>query len=154
MCLTLSMLTCSEGQGGESLSDSRALRRDWEISISSAGQGGTRRSETHKVKWVNRHTVGHYIEMKFYWHFWSFNMNRLTGINSGGWCGRDGKASTYMVCNNALYSCFRRQKYGKNRKTVWKKEKKHTIMLKVQFIQNTIRTPRTLLHGGETLDNT
>lgn len=45
----LSMLTCSEGQGGESLSDSRALSGDWEMSNSSAGQGGARRSNAHKV---------------------------------------------------------------------------------------------------------
>lgn len=44
--LTLfSMLTWSEGHGEESLSHSKALSRDWEMSNSSAGQGGARRSE-------------------------------------------------------------------------------------------------------------
>lgn len=41
----LSMLTWSEGHGEESLSHSKALSRDWEMSNSSAGQGGARRSE-------------------------------------------------------------------------------------------------------------
>lgn len=40
----LSMLMWSEGHGAGSLSDSRAFSKDWEISNSSGGQGGARRS--------------------------------------------------------------------------------------------------------------
>lgn len=45
----LSMLMCSEGQGGESLSDSKALSSDWEMSNSSAGKGGAWRSDWDKL---------------------------------------------------------------------------------------------------------